>query len=77
MWNAETAEPIGSKRLPKGARLVTAIGVSATDKYIAACDAAEKITVHIFKIDGGKAAIASCAINMKVVHLAWSPNDEN
>ena len=31
MWNADDANPIGSKRLPKGARLVTAIGVSATD----------------------------------------------
>lgn len=76
MWDADTAKPIGSKRLPKGARLVTAIGVSATDKYIAACDAAEKITVHIFDVAGGKAAIATCAINMKVVHLAWNPNTE-
>jgi WD40 repeat protein len=76
LWDAATAKPICSKRLPKGARLVTAIGVSATDKYIAAADAAEKITVHIFDINGGKAAIASVAVNMKIVHLAWSPCDE-
>lgn len=60
LWDAETAKPIGSKRLPKGARLVTAIGVSATDKYICAADAAEKITAHIFAVDGGKAPIATC-----------------
>lgn len=77
MWDADTAKPIGSKRLPKGARLVTAIGVSATDKYICAADAAEKITAHIFDVAGGKAAIATCQINMKVVHLAWNPNNEN
>jgi WD40 repeat protein len=77
LWSADDAKPISSKRLPKGARLVTAIGLSATNKYICAADAAEKITCHIFKVDGGKAAIASCAVNMKIVHLAWNPNDEN
>ena len=76
MWDALTAKVIGQKRLPKGCRLVTAIGISATDKYICACDAAEKITCHIFAVAGGKAAIATVAINMKVVHLAWSPVTE-
>jgi len=76
LWNAETAEVIGKKRLPKGCRLVTAIGISATDKYICASDAAEKITAHIFKVDGGVNPIAAIAINMKVTHLAWSPNTE-
>jgi len=73
LWDATTAKVISSKRLPKGSRLVTAIGISATDKYICASDAAEKITCHIFEVEGGKAAIATVAINMKVVHLAWSP----
>jgi WD40 repeat protein len=76
LWDATTAKVISSKRLPKGSRLVTAIGISATDKYICASDAAEKITCHIFEVDGGKAAIATVAINMKVVHLAWSPVTE-
>jgi hypothetical protein len=76
VWDALTAKAIGMKRLPKGCRLVTAIGISATDKYICACDAAEKITCHIFEIAGGKAPIADVAINMKVVHLAWSPTNE-
>jgi len=57
LWDAVTAKPIGKKRLPKGARLVTAIGISATDKYICASDAAEKITCHIFKVEGGVSAI--------------------
>ena len=52
VWNAETAEVVCMKRLPKGSRLVTAIGISKDDKYIAACDAAEKITVHLFEISG-------------------------
>lgn len=76
MWNAETAEVMGKKRLPKGCRLVTAIGVSATDKYICATDAAEKIAAHVFKVDGGVSAIATTEINMKVIHLAWSPSSE-
>jgi WD40 repeat protein len=76
LWDALTAKVMKEKRLPKGSRLVTAIGISATDKYICACDAAEKITCHIFDIDGGKAAIATVGINMKVVHLAWSPVNE-
>lgn len=59
LWDAQTAKVIGQKRLPKGSRLVTAIGISATDKYICASDAAEKITAHIFDVDGGKAAIAT------------------
>ena len=76
MWNADTAEVMGKKRLPKGCRLVTAIGVSATDKYICATDAAEKIAAHVFKVDGGVSAIATTEINMKVIHLAWSPSSE-
>ena len=76
LWDATTAKVISQFKLPKGARLVTAIGISATDKYICASDAAEKITAHIFKIGGTKSPIASIAINMKIVHLAWSPNTE-
>lgn len=76
LWDANTAEIIGKKRLPKGARLVTAIGISATDKYVAASDAAEKITVHLFSVAGGVAPVASVAINMKVVHLAFNPCSE-
>ena len=76
LWDAETAKIIGKKRLPKGARLVTAIGVSATDQYIAAADAAEKITAHLFKVDGGVAPVASVQINMKVFHLAFNPCSE-
>jgi hypothetical protein len=76
LWDALTAKVICEKRLPKGSRLVTAIGISATDKYICACDAAEKITCHIFEIAGGKKSIATVGINMKVVHLAWSPTNE-
>ena len=77
LWDATTCEKKGKKRLPKGCRLVTAIGISATDQYVAAADAAEKIAVHLFKIDGGAAAIATVQINMKVVHLAFSGFDEN
>ena len=52
VWNAETAEVIAEKKLPKGSRRVVAIGISAGDKYLAACDASEKIIVHIFDIKG-------------------------
>jgi len=77
LWDANTAEVIGKKRLPKGSRLVTAIGISAGDKYVAAADAAEKITVHLFEVAGGVAPVASVAINMKVVHLAFNPTSED
>lgn len=52
VWNAETAEMIAEKKMPKGARRVCAIGISCADKYIAACDMSEKIIVHIFDIKG-------------------------
>ena len=45
IWDAITGEPReenAKKRLPKGCRYVTAIGISATNKYLAAGDAAEK-----------------------------------
>ena len=77
LWDAVTCEKIGKKRLPKGSRLVTAIGVSATDQYVAASDAAEKIAVYLFDVKGGEKAIASVTINMKVVHLAFSLFDES
>jgi hypothetical protein len=72
LWDASTAEIKAKKRLPKGCRLVTAIGISATDQYVAAADAAEKICVHLFKVDGPEKAIATVSINMKVVHLAFN-----
>jgi WD40 repeat protein len=77
IWNAETAEKIKEKRLPKGCRLVTAIGISKDDKYVCASDAAEKITCHIFEVEGKATPICDVTINMKVVHLAWSPCDIN
>lgn len=63
--------------MPKGSRLVTAIGFSKSGRYVAASDAAEKITVHLFDLnkDGMKSS-SECTINMKVVHLAWCPTEE-
>jgi len=63
MWDACTAKVIGKKRLPKGARLVTAIGISKDDKYIAAADAAEKIAIHVFKVEGSVKPFANVQIN--------------
>jgi len=77
IWDALTGEVKCKKRLPKGSRLVTAIGISATDKYVCASDAAEKITAHVFDVEGGINPIQSISINMKIVHLAWSPVVEN
>lgn len=62
--------------MPKGCRLVTAIGLSPSNKYVAASDAAEKITVYLFDVAGKETKIADCQINMKVVHLAFSPQNE-
>ena len=73
LWSAENAKIIGKKRLPKGARLVTALAMSPSEKYLVASDAAEKITAHLFDVQGGAAPICSVTINMKVVHLAFSP----
>ena len=78
LWDAVTAEVKEEnckKRLPKGCRLVTAIGISANDKYLAAADAAEKIEVHVFNFDKGVNPIQSIGINQKIVHLGWSPVD--
>ena len=75
LWDAETAEVKGKHRLPKGGRLVTAIGISATDKYVCASDAAEQVTCYVFKV-GTVAPIHSITINYKVAHLAWSPHTE-
>jgi hypothetical protein len=66
-----------TKRLPKGSRLVTAIGISPSMKYLCATDAAEKIAGYVFEIQGGAKPIASVNINMKVVHLEYSPLDDN
>ena len=57
--------------------MVTAISISPNDKYLCASDAAEKITAHVFEISGKATAIASVAINMKIVHLAYSPHDDS
>lgn len=79
IWDAITGEPREEnpkKRLPKGCRYVTAIGISAKNKYLAASDAAEKQEVHIFKFDKGSSAFATVTINQRITHLAWSPVTE-
>ena len=55
---------------------MTAIAISPNNKYLAASDAAEKITVHLFDIEKKKTPIADSAINMKVVHLTFNPHDD-
>lgn len=63
--------------MPKGARLVTAISISANNKYIVAADASEKIFAHIFAIDGSKNPIADVQIGQKVVHMNFHPVNDN
>jgi WD40 repeat protein len=62
LWDAETGAVIGKKRLPKGARLVTAIGISLNDKFVCASDASEKITAYIFNTNEGVNPIAEVMI---------------
>ena len=56
--------------------MVTGIAISANNKYIVASDAAEKISCHVFKYDGGKNPVADVQINQKVVHVKFHPTDE-
>lgn len=77
VWSAMDAQMITQKRLPKGSRLATAIGISPSNQFVVASDAAEKICAYLFKIDGDVNPIASVGINMKVVHLEYSPLDDN
>lgn len=74
LWDAETAEVKCEKRMPKGSRLVTSIGISSDEKFICASDASEKITAYIFSISGDKDSVADVVINYKVSHLSWDPN---
>jgi hypothetical protein len=74
LWDAESAEVKCEKRMPKGCRLVTAIGISSDEKYVCASDAAEKITAYVFNISGAQTPVADVVINYKVTHLAWDPN---
>jgi WD40 repeat protein len=76
IWDALTGKGLKKKRLPKGCRLVTALGFSKDDKYLCAGDAAEKIAVHVFEVEGGVKPICNVQINQKIAHLAWSPADD-
>lgn len=58
--------------------MVTAIAISPSKKFLAASDAAEKIAAYIFNMNGeDMKPIASVNINMKVVHMEYSPLDDN
>lgn len=41
IWSADNATLVKKFKLEKGSRLVSAIGISANDKYLVATDAAE------------------------------------
>lgn len=56
---------------------MTAIGISANDKYIVATDAAEKVGAYVFDIKGGADPIADASINAVVTHVNCHPKDEN
>ena len=77
IWSAIDCSMQTTKRLPKGSRLVTAIGISPSKKFLAASDAAEKISAFVFEINGAANPVAKVAINMKVVHIEYSPLDDN
>jgi WD40 repeat protein len=59
VWDAQTAEIIDSKKLPKGCRLVTAVAFAPENDIIYASDAAEKICVHMFRTEGEDGPFAS------------------
>lgn len=77
IWDAETAELVSKKNLPKGGRLVTACAICAEDKLAVAVDASEEVFAHLFEIQGGSKPIAKVQIGMKVVHMAFNPHDSN
>jgi len=68
---------VAKKLLPKGSRLVTAISISANDKYVVASDAAEKVAAYIFELSGGEDPVADASINAVVTHLMCHPKDDN
>jgi len=76
IWDAVTGEIVAKKRLPKGSRLVTAIGISANDKYVVASDAAEKVGAYIFEIEGSANPLADISINYVVTNINCSPTDD-
>lgn len=76
VWKADTAVLVKKIKLPKGSRLVTAIGISANDKYVCATDASEQICAHILEIKTGK-HLDTIKINYVVKHLHWHPTDED
>ena len=76
VWKSDTAEMVKKMKLPKGARLVTAIGISANDKYVAAADATDDHYVHILDIAKGH-IVADVQIGYSVKHLDWHPTNEN
>ena len=72
-----TAEVIADLKMPKGSRLVSAIGMSCNDRYLAAVDMADKISVHLFNIKDSKKPIADAIINQKVLHLSFHPTNHD
>jgi WD40 repeat protein len=77
IWDSVTGEIRAKKYLPKGSRLVTAIGISANDKYVVATDAADKVTAFIFDIEGGADPIGDVGINYVVTNINCSLTDDN
>ena len=77
IWDSVTGELIAKKKLPKGSRLVTAIGISANDKYVVASDAAEKVGAFVFEINGSANPLADISVNYVVTNINCSPNDDN
>ena len=76
VWDSTTGALVAKKRLPKGSRLVTAIGISANDKYVVATDAAEKVSAFVFDIAGGVNPVADISVNYVVTNVNCHPTDE-
>lgn len=77
IWSSIDGEYLEKKRLPKGSRLVTAIGISVNNKYVFASDAREKVTAYMFKLgDESEAPIKEFEINATVTHLMAHPSED-
>ena len=55
---------------------MSAIGISANDKYIAVTDAAEKVMAYVYDMKKGT-KVAEVPFQNKATHLDWHPTDED
>lgn len=76
VWDSDTAEKMGTYRLPKGTRSITAIAFNKDSKYIACADFSNDHNIYVHDWRSGQQIFSKKTGGNKIFMIDWSLLDD-